>query len=143
MDYVEVAQFRFNDTTLQTFVKDGEVWFRMMEVCEAIAHSSPAIAARGLDGDEKRTIALPSSGRIQNQIVVSESGLYHFLIKSQLPLAVAFVAGLPKKFSRASGEMDFILGQEWNWRLREVNQWTPLTLRALRKCVAYRAGIWF
>ncbi|MBS1029138.1 BRO-N domain-containing protein [Gluconobacter albidus] len=97
VDYVEAAQFRFNDTTLQTFVKDGEVWFRMMEVCEAIAHSSPAVAARGLDDDEKRTITLPSSGRIQNQIVVNESGLYHFLIKSQLPLAVAFRRWITKE----------------------------------------------
>ncbi|KXV49953.1 hypothetical protein AD945_03035 [Gluconobacter albidus] len=88
--YVEAPPFRFNDTSLQTFVKDGEVWFRMIEVCAAIAHSSPAVAARGLDDDEKRTVALPSASGIQNQIVVSESGLYHFLIKSQLPLAVVF-----------------------------------------------------
>ncbi|WP_061500965.1 BRO family protein [Acetobacter malorum] len=96
-EYAEAPQFRFNDTTLQTFVKDGEVWFRMIEVCEAIAHSSPAVAARGLDDDEKRTVALPSSSGIQNQIVVNESGLYHFLIKSQLPLAVAFRRWITKE----------------------------------------------
>lgn len=82
--------FDFNGVDYATFVKDGEAWFRMTDICRAIGHSSPTRAARGLDDDERQIVALPSESGVQDQVMVSESGLYHFLVKSQLPLAVTF-----------------------------------------------------
>ncbi|MEN3168614.1 BRO family protein [Gluconobacter sp. OJB] len=82
--------FDFNGVDYATFVKDGEVWFRMTDICRAIGHSSPTRAARGLDDDERQIVPLPSESGVQDQVMVSESGLYHFLVKSQLPLAVTF-----------------------------------------------------
>jgi anti-repressor protein len=95
--------FRFPDTghAIRTVLVDGEPWFVGADVCAVLGHAHTGSALRMLDPDERQTMTFPrSSGvlsehtaadqRIQKLAVVSESGLFSLILRSQVPGAAAF-----------------------------------------------------
>jgi prophage antirepressor-like protein len=64
-------------------VIDGEPWFVAKDVCDAIDHSNHKMAVQQLDNDEVKKVYLTDSrGCEQETTVVSESGLYTLIMRS-------------------------------------------------------------
>ena len=68
----------------------GNPWFVAKDVCEVLDHTSSTRAVEGLDDDEKGVRKVQSLGGNQETNVVSESGLYTLIIRSNKPNAKKF-----------------------------------------------------
>jgi prophage antirepressor-like protein len=76
---------------------DGQVWFVANEVCALLDIKNPRDAVSRLDEDEKRLSALPTSSGNQKLNLISESGLYTLVFKSNKPSAKAFQKWVTKE----------------------------------------------
>ncbi len=72
---------------IRTVTKDNDPWFVAKDVCEALKHTNPTMAMQMLEEDERTKLSL---GRAGETNVISESGLYTLIIKSNLPNAKKF-----------------------------------------------------
>lgn len=61
---------------------DGEPWFVAKEVCEAISIANSRRAVMALNESEKGVHRLNSPGGPQNTSIISESGLYKLVMRS-------------------------------------------------------------
>ena len=84
------AIFQFGSTEVRTVDRDGQVWFVADDVAKALAYRSAYDIARVLDEDEKDTHIMRTLGGDQQVTIISESGLYHALLKSRKPQARPF-----------------------------------------------------
>lgn len=80
---------------VRTIMKDGEPWFVAADVCRVLGHTNPTVALQMLDEDERGKQSLgqvSANGVIQNREsnIISESGLYQLVIRSNVPGAKAF-----------------------------------------------------
>jgi len=80
---------------IRTVQIDGEQWWVLKDVCNALAISNVTMTAKRLDTDEKAELSLTevsSNGIRQNRkrLVISESGLYAVILRSDKPNAQAF-----------------------------------------------------
>ncbi|AOK04286.1 hypothetical protein WK25_07295 [Burkholderia latens] len=69
---------------------DGELWFPAKGVCIAVGIAHLGSAVRTLDSDEKGARLLHTLGGPQNTTVISESGLYALVMRSNKPIAREF-----------------------------------------------------
>lgn len=89
---LQVFQYE-NQRPFRIIDRNGEPWFVLADVCRELDIANPADAAKGLDDDEKDTIANSegiASARVQRLIVISESGLYSLVLRSRKPEAKKF-----------------------------------------------------
>lgn len=84
------AIFLFHDTEVRTIDRNGQVWFVADDVTKALTYRSAYDIARVLDDDEKDTHIMRTPGGDQAVTILSESGLYHALLKSRKPEARPF-----------------------------------------------------
>ena len=90
-------------STLQTFsnsefgdvrviMQDGEPWFVGKDVAEALGYTKArnAMSQHVDEGDALKRGVTDSLGRIQETIVINESGLYSLILSSKLPSAKKF-----------------------------------------------------
>lgn len=77
---------------IRTIVIDGEPWFVGREVAKALGYVKPAGAVRNnVDMDDTLRKGITDSlGRIQDTLVINESGLYALIFNSKLPSAKKF-----------------------------------------------------
>jgi len=75
---------------LTTVEIDGEVWFIASEVCNLLDIKNTSDAVSRLDDDEKLLSVLPIAGQNRNVSLISESGLYALVFKSNKPSAKKF-----------------------------------------------------
>lgn len=75
---------------LTTVEIDGDVWFVANEVCNLLEIKNTSDAVSRLDDDEKLLSVLPISGQNRNVSLISESGLYALVFKSNKPSAKKF-----------------------------------------------------
>ncbi|WP_215776913.1 BRO family protein [Paludibacterium sp. B53371] len=74
----------------------GEPWFVAKDVCEALGHTNPTVAMHILDSDEFRRSTRESDpnlflgSKAQSANIVSESGLYALIVRSNKPSAKRF-----------------------------------------------------
>ena len=80
--------FDFNGSAVMTLDINGEVWFVANDVCEILdlIHEG----TRKLDADEAMNIKINSPNGKQNVLVISESGLYALVFRSNNSDAKAF-----------------------------------------------------
>lgn len=70
---------------------NGEPWFVLKDVCNVLGLGSAHKVADRLDEDERNQIPLTDSlGREQETTIVSESGLYNVILRSDKPEAKPF-----------------------------------------------------
>lgn len=88
----EVTVFRFEGTReIRTVVKDGEPWFVAKDICVALNISWQGSKSLDfLDDDEKGVGFFPTPGGDQEMVIVSESGLYTLIVRSNKPEAKVF-----------------------------------------------------
>lgn len=77
---------------IRTVVIDGEPWFVGRDVAIALGYKKPEGAIRtNVDEDDTLTEGvIDSMGRIQNTLIVNESGLYSLIFSSKLDSAKRF-----------------------------------------------------
>lgn len=89
------AVFSFESHSVRTIYRDGEIWFVLNDVTEALAFTRGRNAARMLDDDEKgaHIVSVRSENGVEQSrelTIVNESGLYSLILKSRKPEARRF-----------------------------------------------------
>lgn len=87
--------FKFNAThqEIRSFLIEKESWFVAKDICNVLGLSNHKVATSTLDKDEKgvrKVYPLSGKGGLQNTTVVSESGLYALIMRSNKPEARVF-----------------------------------------------------
>lgn len=82
--------FNYKDRAVRTVQKDGEPWFVLKDVCAVLGISKYRDTAERLDPDERGSVKVDTLGGAQEMIVISESGLYTVILRSDKPEAKPF-----------------------------------------------------
>jgi len=86
-----LAQFEFESQEIRVAVKDGLFWFVANDICRVLEIENTSDALTKLKPYEKDGIDfIDTTGRTQNMRVVSESGLYRLILRSNKPQAEPF-----------------------------------------------------
>lgn len=86
-----IIPFVFNNKEINVVMNaHGEPWFIAREVAGVLGYSEASAMTRGLDEDEKGLQIVQTPGGHQKMIVVSESGLYAAILKSERAEAKPF-----------------------------------------------------
>lgn len=88
----EIMTFNFSESKneIRNLLLDNKVWFIAKDVCDALGIINNRQAIRELDDDEKLTYKLYTSGQNRNTSIISESGLYALILRSNKPYARTF-----------------------------------------------------
>ncbi len=88
----ELVSFAFTDKLPVRVVVDelGNPWFVAADVAAVLQYSDAHAMTRHLDGDETCTVKLTDQVQMREYIVISESGLYTAIVRSNKPEAVLF-----------------------------------------------------
>lgn len=84
----EITPFYFEDNVVRTMLIDEEPWFVAKDACDILEIGTEQI--RRLDDDEKGLRKMQTLGGEQEMSVISESGLYTLIIRSNKPHAKPF-----------------------------------------------------
>ena len=111
----KVTIFKYEENKLvRTLNLNGELWFVLKDVCDVLGLSTPARVAERLDSDEvSQAHLIDSMGRSQEMTIISESGLYNVILRSDKPEAKPFrkwVTAVVLPSIRKNG--GYIAGQE-------------------------------
>lgn len=87
----ELQVFQYNSMDVRTVQKAGEPWFVLKDVCQVLDISHVKDTADRLDQDEVgQTEVIDRLGRKQMTTIISESGLYAVILRSDKPEAKPF-----------------------------------------------------
>ena len=88
----EMVAYRFAATSheVRTVVINQEPYFVAKDVCDILGLTDTSMALKSLDDDEKLTQKIFGSGQNRKMWLVSESGLYALIMRSNKPEAKAF-----------------------------------------------------
>ena len=86
----EMQVFKYEDNEVRTVERNGEVWWVLADVCRVLGLTTPAKVAKRLDADEKGVNLIHTLGGDQNVTIISESGLYKVILRSDKPEAKKF-----------------------------------------------------
>lgn len=88
----EVQAFKFNatDQTIRVEMVNNLPYFVARDICDVLEIKDTTMAVGKLDDDEKLTQKLLVSGQNREMWLVSESGLYNLIFRSNKPEAKAF-----------------------------------------------------
>jgi len=86
----ELTRFGFEDHEVRVVILDGEPWFVVMDVCQAIEIVDARRAASRIEEADRRQTPVSSSGQDRQMWVVNESGLYELIFASNKPEARRF-----------------------------------------------------
>ena len=83
-----IASFSFKNIQVRTVDRDGQIWFVASDVAKALGYAETKDMTRFLDEDEADRHNVPvrsENGTLQTRevTIISESGLYHALLKSR------------------------------------------------------------
>lgn len=79
-----ITPFKFEDHDITVLTDEsGEPWFVAGEIADVLGYSEASAMTRGLDEDEKGLQVVQTPGGRQKVIVISESGLYSAILKSE------------------------------------------------------------
>ena len=111
----KVTIFKYEENKLvRTMDLSGEPGFVLQDVCDVLGLSTPARVAERLDSDEvSQAHLIDSVGRSQEMTIISESGLYNVILRSDKPEAKPFrkwVTAVVLPSIRKNG--GYIAGQE-------------------------------
>lgn len=87
----KVTIFKYEESKLvRTLNLNGEPWFVLRDVCEVLGLGNSRMVADRLDEDEKGVSQIDTLGGVQNATIISESGLYNVILRSDKPEAKPF-----------------------------------------------------
>ena len=86
----QLTVFDYQSSQVRTVMIEGEPWFVAKDVCDILGHTNNRIAIEGLEPNEKGVSKVYTLGGEQSMQIVSESGLYQLIFRSNLPKAKEF-----------------------------------------------------
>lgn len=121
------ASFIFDGTVVVRAVdQDGDPWFVAADVCTALGiQNSRDTLAKSLDEDEKGVETIYTPGGPQAMSIVSESGVYALIFRSNKPEARRFRKWITAEVIpaiRKTGSYTFAQGAEREFLLRETEE---------------------
>jgi prophage antirepressor-like protein len=138
MQAVSPAIFQFGSTEVRTVDRDGQVWFVAGDVAKALNYADAVQMTRVLDEDEKGLHTMQTLGGNQQVTIISESGLYHALLKSRKPQARPFrrwvtqevvLPAIRQDCTRQGSDQVSVLGQRWLLHTDERGQWQSRSIQ--------------
>ena len=82
--------YEFKGRRVRIIIKDGAPWFVAKDVCNILDLSDVSMSVAKLDDDEKGTSKVCTLGGNQNMSIISESGLYALVLRSNKKEARTF-----------------------------------------------------
>lgn len=82
--------FDYADQQVRTFEIDGEGWFVLADICSVLGISNVGNVSARLDEADIRQADVSSGGQRRSVSIVSESGMYEVVIRSDKPEARQF-----------------------------------------------------
>ena len=82
--------FNFEKKDVRVVMKGGTPWWVAKDVCDILELNNITEALRGLDSDELASAILKSGGQGREMRLISESGLYTLIMRSNKPEARRF-----------------------------------------------------
>lgn len=87
----KIQIFNYKENKIRTVEMNSKPWFVLKDVCAVLGISNPRMTAQRLDADEVNLAdVIDSVGRHQETTVISESGLYNVILRSDKPEAKSF-----------------------------------------------------
>ena len=86
----ELQTFTYNKSPVRTVEINGEPWFVLKDVCDILGIANSRDVVNRLDEDEKGVGQIYTPGGKQEMTVISESGLYNVILRSDKPEAKPF-----------------------------------------------------
>lgn len=86
----DLVPFTYEGATVRSVVLDGEPWFVARDICNVLGLPNLSMAMARLSDDEKGVNRIDTLGGPQQMAVVSESGMYALVLRSDKPGAAAF-----------------------------------------------------
>lgn len=83
----ELQTFTYNNSQVRTVEKNGEPWWVLKDVCDILGIANATQAATRLDEDERSMFNIGRQGEVN---IISESGLYNVILRSDKPEAKPF-----------------------------------------------------
>jgi prophage antirepressor-like protein len=84
----QIQLLNYEDIVVRTIERNGEIWWVLKDVCDVLEISNPTVVAERLDDDEVTKFDLGGLSGISN--IISESGLYSVILRSDKPKAKPF-----------------------------------------------------
>ena len=85
-----IQEFNFNARQVRVIMKDNEPWFVAKDVCDVLELANSRETIKSLDDDELMSEILTSGGQRREMNIISESGLYTLVMRSNKPEAKKF-----------------------------------------------------
>lgn len=82
--------FQYADRQVRTISVDGELWFVLADICGVLGIANAGNVAARLDEADIRQTDIRSGGQNRSLTIVSESGMYEVVIRSDKPEARQF-----------------------------------------------------
>ena len=83
--------FHYHEQRLRTVIRDGQIWFVVIDVCGALEIGNTRDAISRLISDDVGLIELVDArGRRQRMRIINEAGLYTLVLSSRKPEAKSF-----------------------------------------------------
>lgn len=86
----EMQTFVYSGAEVRTVQKDGAPWFVLKDVCGVLGVGNVSDVYARLDTDEKGVGQIDTLGGRQSMNIISESGLYNVILRSDKPEAKPF-----------------------------------------------------
>jgi prophage antirepressor-like protein len=88
---MNLIAYQFKERAVRSITKDGEPWFVAKDVCRILGIKNNRDAVSALDEDERTDVGFTDAiGRNQKTVIISESGLYELIGRSNKPMAKEF-----------------------------------------------------
>ncbi|OYX07671.1 MAG: hypothetical protein B7Z15_15660 [Rhizobiales bacterium 32-66-8] len=86
-----LTPFQFEGAEVRLIDRNGEPWFVLADVCRVLEIANHNDASGRLDDDEKDGVGITDPiGRVQQNTIINESGLYSLVLTSRKPAAKRF-----------------------------------------------------
>ena len=82
-----IIPFNFESNSVRMVMLKNEPWFVAADVCRVLGHTNSRAALRVLDDDEKGVTKVYTLGGEQEMNIISESGLFALILRSNKPKA--------------------------------------------------------
>jgi len=90
MKSADIKRFNFNGNQVRTVMIKNEPWFVAKDVCDVLEIANSRDATSKLDDDDRHVVKTDTSTGPKESTVISESGLYCLIMRSNKPQARQF-----------------------------------------------------
>jgi prophage antirepressor-like protein len=108
----DIVVFAFNANKVRTLTKDGEVLFRASDVADVLGIRTNSILQRIPKDEIILTDLVDSANRRQEIAMLSESGLYRAVLRSDKPEAEPFIRWVTKEVLPSIRKQGFYIAEK-------------------------------